>query len=119
MNGAQDQMPGVSRNNLQLFSYQLSQAVAEELKLIADYSLRTNKILSEYLSESNIELVDFKLEFGKFHGQLLLGDEFSPDGCRLWDKKTMKKLDKDRFRQNLGGVMEAYEEVAHRIGVPL
>ena len=55
----------------------------------------------------------------KLFDDVLLGDEFSPDGCRLWDKKTMKKLDKDRFRQNLGGVMEAYEEVAHRIGVPL
>ena len=64
-------------------------------------------------------LVDFKLEFGLFKGEIVLGDEFSPDGCRLWDKETRKKMDKDRFRQGLGGVIEAYEEVAHRLGVPL
>ena len=58
-----------------------------------------------------------KLEFGRFGGQLLLGDEFTPDGCRLWDTDTRKKLDKDRFRQGLGGVVEAYEEVALRLGV--
>ena len=60
-----------------------------------------------------------KLEFGLFKGEIVLGDEFSPDGCRLWDKETRKKMDKDRFRQGLGGVIEAYEEVAHRLGVPL
>ena len=64
-------------------------------------------------------LVDFKLEFGIFHGEVMLGDEFSPDGCRLWDKETLKKLDKDRFRQGLGDVIEGYEEVARRIKVPL
>src|SRR3989344_2590199 len=65
-------------------------------------------------------LVDFKLEFGVFHdGSIVLGDEFSPDGCRLWDKDTKKKMDKDRFRQGLGDVIEAYEEVAKRLGVPL
>jgi len=63
--------------------------------------------------------VDFKLEFGLFHGEVVLGDEFSPDGSRLWDKATLNKMDKDRFRQSLGGVIEAYEEVAHRIGVNL
>ncbi|MDI6941862.1 phosphoribosylaminoimidazolesuccinocarboxamide synthase, partial [Escherichia coli] len=56
---------------------------------------------------------------GLFHGQIVLGDEFSPDGCRLWDKETRKKMDKDRFRQGLGNVIEAYEEVAKRLGVPL
>jgi len=64
-------------------------------------------------------LVDYKLEFGRYHGQVVLGDEFTPDGCRLWDAATRNKLDKDRFRQGLGGVVEAYEEVAHRLGVPL
>ena len=67
----------------------------------------------------NLILVDFKLEFGLFHGEIVLGDEFSPDGCRLWDKETRKKMDKDRFRQGLGGVIEAYEEVAQRLGVSL
>lgn len=65
-------------------------------------------------------LVDFKLEFGvDGDGNIVLGDEFSPDGCRLWDKETRKKLDKDRFRQGLGGVVEAYEEVAARLGIAL
>jgi phosphoribosylaminoimidazole-succinocarboxamide synthase len=64
-------------------------------------------------------LVDFKVEFGRFEGELLLGDEFTPDGCRLWDMETRKKLDKDRFRRGLGGVVEAYEEVAARLGVDL
>jgi phosphoribosylaminoimidazole-succinocarboxamide synthase len=64
-------------------------------------------------------LVDYKLEFGRYQGELMLGDEFSPDGCRLWDAETRKKLDKDRFRQGLGGVIEAYVEVAQRLGVDL
>ena len=64
-------------------------------------------------------MVDFKVEFGRFEGELLLGDEFTPDGCRLWDMETRKKLDKDRFRRGLGGVVEAYEEVAARLGVDL
>ena len=63
--------------------------------------------------------VIYILVFGLFKGQIVLGDEFSPDGCRLWDKATRKKLDKDRFRQGLGGVVEAYEEVAQRLGVNL
>ena len=68
-------------------------------------------------AEGNMLLVDFKLEFGLFHDEVVLGDEFSPDGCRLWDKDTRKKLDKDRFRQGLGDVVEAYEEVGHRLGI--
>jgi phosphoribosylaminoimidazole-succinocarboxamide synthase len=62
-------------------------------------------------------LVDYKLEFGVAHGKIYLGDEFSPDGCRLWDKDTREKLDKDRFRQGLGGVVEAYEMVGKRLGI--
>ncbi|WP_292744435.1 phosphoribosylaminoimidazolesuccinocarboxamide synthase, partial [Methylophaga sp. UBA3595] len=69
--------------------------------------------------DAGMILVDYKLEFGVFKDEVYLGDEFSPDGCRLWDAETRKKLDKDRFRQGLGGVIEAYEEVAQRIGVPL
>jgi len=61
--------------------------------------------------------VDYKLEFGLFHGEVVLGDEFSPDGCRLWDKDTREKMDKDRFRQDLGNVIEAYEEVGRRLGM--
>ena len=76
-------------------------------------------MLSELFAQGDLMLVDFKLEFGVFHHRIVLGDEFSPDGCRIWDKATKKKLDKDRFRQSLGDVIEAYEEVANRIGVPL
>ena len=64
-------------------------------------------------------LVDLKLEVGLFKGEVVLGDEFSPDGSRLWDKNTLDKMDKDRFRQSLGGLIAAYEEVAHRLGVKL
>ncbi|MBF0218110.1 MAG: phosphoribosylaminoimidazolesuccinocarboxamide synthase [Gammaproteobacteria bacterium] len=89
-----------------------------EIAAMKETSLRINTILSKRFKEAGMLLVDYKLEFGRFHGELLLGDEFSPDGCRLWDIDTRKKLDKDRFRQGLGGVVEAYEEVAHRLGVP-
>lgn len=80
-------------------------------------SYQANEVLQRLFADAGIILVDFKLEFGLFHGEITLGDEFSPDGCRLWDKKTLEKLDKDRFRQQLGGLIEAYEEVAHRLGV--
>ena len=69
--------------------------------------------------DGGLILVDFKLEFGVFKDRIVLGDEFSPDGCRVWDKQTKKKLDKDRFRQSLGDVVEGYEEVAKRICVSL
>lgn len=78
-----------------------------------------NKILKQLFADAGILLVDYKLEFGDFNGKLLLGDEFTPDGCRLWDMETRKKLDKDRFRQDLGDVVESYVEVATRLGVPL
>lgn len=94
-------------------------ATAEQLAEMKALSLRINDILKDLFLKGDMLLVDFKLEFGLFHGKIVLGDEFSPDGCRLWDRETRKKLDKDRFRQGLGGVVEAYEEVAHRLGVPL
>ncbi len=94
-------------------------ASAEQLAEMKRLTLRVNEVLSALFDEAGMLLVDFKLEFGVFNGQIVLGDEFSPDGCRLWDKATRKKLDKDRFRQGLGGVVEAYEEVAQRLGVPL
>ena len=84
-----------------------------------EVTCRVNVALKELFAQGGMLLVDFKLEFGVFHDRIVLGDEFSPDGCRLWDKETKKKLDKDRFRQGLGGVVEAYEEVASRIGVDL
>lgn len=92
---------------------------ADQLATMKTLSLKVNEVLTQLFDAAGLLLVDFKLEFGVFHGQIVLGDEFSPDGCRLWDKETREKMDKDRFRQGLGGVIEAYEEVAKRLGVPL
>jgi len=74
-------------------------------------------VLTEVFAGGGLVLVDYKLEFGRFNGDIVLGDEFSPDGCRLWDARTGEKMDKDRFRQNLGNVIESYEEVGRRIGI--
>ncbi|MBR3107797.1 MAG: phosphoribosylaminoimidazolesuccinocarboxamide synthase [Clostridia bacterium] len=91
-------------------------ATKEELDLIASYSLKVNQVLSEYLRGANIELIDFKLEFGKTRdGQIVLADEISPDTCRFWDSTTHEKLDKDRFRRDLGGVEDAYQEIMRRL----
>ena len=91
-------------------------ATKEELDLIASYSLKINDILSEYLKAVNIELIDFKLEFGKTkEGKIVLADEISPDTCRFWDSVTKEKLDKDRFRRDLGGVEDAYHEILKRL----
>lgn len=91
-------------------------ATAEELQRISDYSLRVNQVLSAYLKAANIELIDFKLEFGKTaDGTLVLADEISPDTCRFWDTVSGEKLDKDRFRRDLGGVEDAYQEVLRRL----
>ncbi len=90
-------------------------ATQEELKTIADMSFRINEILGDYLKESGIELIDFKLEFGRYHGSIILADEISPDTCRFWDSKTGEKLDKDRFRRDMGGVEDAYQEVLKRL----
>lgn len=97
----------------------LGYATADELAQMHTITHKVNQVLSELFDLGGLMLVDFKLEFGLFNGRVVLGDEFSPDGCRLWDKETKKKLDKDRFRQGLGDVVEGYEEVARRIGVPL
>ena len=88
----------------------------EELDQIADYALRINQILADYLKDANIELIDFKLEFGKTSdGTIILADEISPDTCRFWDSTTGEKLDKDRFRRDMGGVEDAYAEVMKRL----
>lgn len=92
-------------------------ATESQLNQMKTLSLQVNAVLSQLFADAGLLLVDFKLEFGVFKGQIILGDEFSPDGCRLWDAETRKKLDKDRFRQGLGGVVEAYEEVAARLGI--
>lgn len=87
-----------------------------QLRKIRELAFTVNKLLVKYFDRRNIILVDFKLEFGLHEGKtLLLGDEVSPDGCRLWDRTTQEKLDKDRFRRDLGGVEEAYQEVLKRV----
>ncbi len=100
-------------------SIALGWATAEQLEQMQVLTYKVNDVLSQLFDQGGMILVDFKLEFGVFHDRIVLGDEFSPDGCRLWDKETKKKLDKDRFRQGLGDVVEAYEEVSRRIGVDL
>ena len=88
----------------------------EELKLISQYALKVNEVLSAYLKDLGIELIDFKLEFGRLaDGTIVLADEISPDTCRFWDSATGEKLDKDRFRRDLGGVEDAYQEVMRRL----
>ncbi len=90
-------------------------ATPDELGQINELALRTNDALLRFLDQRNIVLVDLKLEFGRFHGRVLLGDEICPDTCRFWDKATLEKLDKDRFRRDLGGVEEAYQEMLRRV----
>lgn len=94
-------------------------ATAEQLAEMKRLTFAANEVLKTLFAEAGLLLVDYKLEFGVFDGQVILGDEFSPDGCRLWDAVSREKLDKDRFRQGLGGVVEAYEEVARRLGIDL
>ena len=91
-------------------------ATREEIDQITKYAFTVNDVLREILDECGVTLVDFKLEFGKTaDGTLVLADEISPDTCRFWDKKTGEKLDKDRFRRDLGGVEDAYNEMARRL----
>lgn len=90
-------------------------ATEEQVKTMETYALKINEILAQYLKEKNLELIDFKLEFGVHKGEVILGDEISPDTCRFWDSTTGQKLDKDRFRRDLGDVEEAYKEVLYRL----
>lgn len=92
-------------------------ATKEELDAIRDMTMKINDFLIEYFKQADIELVDFKIEMGRYHGRIILADEISPDTCRLWDINTHEKLDKDRFRRDLGGVKEAYDEVMSRLGI--
>ncbi len=87
----------------------------EELNEIRKTALKVNDILKEFFLERDITLVDFKLEFGKKNGEILLADEISPDTCRFWDKNTGEKMDKDRFRRDLGNVIEGYEKLLNRL----
>ena len=108
--------PMISRDHLITFGW----ATNSELKKIDKMSLQINKHLRNLFLKKNIILVDFKIEFGRLSSnpkKIVLADEISPDSCRLWDKKTNKKLDKDVFRRNLGSLLSAYEEVASRLGI--
>ena len=107
--------PMINESHIETFGW----ATREQVEAMKAMTFRVNQILKEIFLAGGMVLVDSKLEFGLFKGELTLGDEFSPDGCRLWDKTTGEKMDKDRFRQDLGNVIEAYEQVAQRIGVPL
>ena len=94
----------------------LKLATAEEIETIKKYAFAVNEVLKSFWSECGVTLVDFKLEFGRLSdGSIVLADEISPDTCRLWDSKTREKLDKDRFRRDLGGVEDAYSEVMKRL----
>lgn len=105
--------PMVNESHVQSFGW----ATPEQLAQMKELTFKINDILKALFAEGNMLLVDFKVEFGLHKGEVILGDEFSPDGCRLWDKDTREKLDKDRFRQNLGNVVESYEMVGQRLGL--
>jgi phosphoribosylaminoimidazole-succinocarboxamide synthase len=108
--------PFVSEEEIACFGW----ASQEEMNDIADMAIRVNDFMCGMFAGIGIRLIDFKLEFGRIwdndYSRIILADEISPDGCRLWDMKTNEKLDKDRFRQSLGGEAEAYQEVARRLG---
>ena len=99
------------------FAVALGLATWDEIDTIKKYAFKVNEVLKAYFLQADIKLIDFKIEFGRFHGEILLADEVSPDTCRLWDVNTNEKLDKDRFRRDLGNVEEAYNEVFKRLGL--
>lgn len=97
--------------------YAMELATKEEVDKIKEMALKINDILSDYFKEIGIELIDFKLEFGRYKGDIILADEISPDTCRFWDTKTGEKLDKDRFRRDLDDVDKGYREIKKRMGL--
>ena len=90
-------------------------ATKEEIETIRAMAFKVNDILKDFFKKIGLDLIDFKLEFGRYDGKIILADEISPDTCRLWDSVTHEKLDKDRFRRDLGGVEDAYKEVMKRL----
>jgi len=99
------------------YALALGLATREEIDRITELAFKINEVLCKYFLECGIELIDFKVEFGRYKGQIILADEISPDTCRLWDITTHDKLDKDRFRRDLGNVEDAYQEVFRRLGI--
>ena len=107
--------PLINDNHITAFGWGTEQEI-KEMKLI---TLKINKILTKLFDDAGLILVDYKVEYGRLQTKLLLGDEFTPDGCRIWDKETGVSLDKDRFRKDLGDVVESYQIVAHKLGMPI
>ena len=105
--------PMINDYHIKSFGWATEQQI-EEMK---QKTFEVNEILKKIFSEAGMILVDYKLEFGSFKGELFLGDEFTPDGCRVWDSETREKLDKDRFRQDLGNVVESYQTIAKKLGI--
>ncbi len=99
------------------YALALGLATQEEIDTITEMTFRVNEVMKAYFANAGIELIDFKIEFGRYHGQIILADEVSPDTCRLWDINTHEKLDKDRFRRDMGNVEDAYNEVFRRLGL--
>ncbi len=99
------------------FAVALGLATWEEIDTVKRYAFQVNEVLKKYFLNAGMKLIDFKIEFGRYHGKIILADEISPDTCRLWDVNTNEKLDKDRFRRDLGNVEEAYQEVFQRLGL--
>lgn len=99
------------------FAIAIGAATRDEINKITEYAFKINQIMKDYFFTKNIDLIDFKLEFGRYKGEIILADEISPDTCRFWDVNTHEKLDKDRFRRDMGNVEEAYEEVSSRLGL--
>ncbi|MGN0772091.1 MAG: phosphoribosylaminoimidazolesuccinocarboxamide synthase [Christensenellales bacterium] len=97
------------------YALALELATQQEIDTIVNYSFKINEVLKKVFLQAGLKLIDFKLEFGRFHKDVILADEISPDTCRLWDVNTDEKLDKDRFRRDLGKVEEAYQEVFNRL----
>ena len=107
--------PMINESHIESFGWASAEVVAQMKR----ETFKVNELLSKLFADAGMILVDFKIEFGMQDGKLYLGDEFSPDGCRIWDAETREKLDKDRFRKGLGGVVEAYEQVAQRLGLDI
>lgn len=99
------------------YALALGLATQEEIDTITRYTKKVNEVMLKYFDSLGIDLIDFKIEFGRYKGQIILADEVSPDTCRLWDKETHEKLDKDRFRRDMGNVEDAYKEVFKRLGI--
>lgn len=97
------------------YALALDLATKEEIDTISKYAFKVNEFMLKFFKDINVDLIDFKIEFGRFHGEILLADEISPDTCRFWDSTTHEKLDKDRFRRDMGGVEDAYNEMMKRI----